>query len=83
MIWIELHCDVRTEGRASRRSIELGCETQRNEGPNGAAASPATVPAVISAIHAEAMRRGWTRRGKKWLCPFCTSKAAPLEIAKT
>jgi hypothetical protein len=71
-IWLELMCDVRSQGPSDYTAIENFCYTQRNENPSvkGANATNALTN-DIRVLNEKARSAGWNFTAKKWACPNC------------
>jgi hypothetical protein len=67
--YVEIHCDVRKEGRDPKEPASAFCWTHRNDNPQGGS---------IGAAKLEARRQGWKlTAGNRAVCPNCAGDVEP------
>lgn len=80
--WVEVHCNITSEGPAnwSETHLDPFCATNRNDNP--ASGGPNAQRAARFA-EAEARRRGWVKRGTEWICPNCRRELNDQALARS
>lgn len=68
--YVEVHCDVKKEGRDPASPLHSFCWSDRNDNPQGWS---------IADAKAEARIQGWKlTKGNRAACPNCRSKLEPF-----
>lgn len=71
-IWIEIHCDVLTEGPHPDNMLRHRCESHENNNPGAMAThTRASVVRILRHLEAEARERGWRKTRGGWACLGC------------
>jgi len=65
--WIELHCDVRMEGRDPNNILRAKCHSHENDNP----AIIVKNFQMATLVNNLAKDKGWVHKKGKWICPGC------------
>jgi hypothetical protein len=68
--WIEIHCDVRSDGPRDPARLRPFCHTQAGN-LMGMLASNGNIPKVVAMVRADALKAGWIKTRRGWECPAC------------
>jgi hypothetical protein len=66
--WVEVHCDILSEGPRDPKRLHTWCASNRNDHPGALGVS---AQKAARAAEGDARRQGWKKRGKEWACPNC------------
>jgi hypothetical protein len=78
--WIEVHCDIRTEGMVPHRpcgELVHRCRSNRGDNP-GVMVRPDQSVVVLAANTAR--QAGWVRTNGRWVCPGCRTDNQPRQV---
>lgn len=79
-VWIELHCDVRSEGQDPHDILQSRCWEMRNDNPAAMFADSCDGRRAVAMVKSYARKQGFKRlRDGRWSCPGCIpyAKEAP------
>lgn len=74
--WIELHCDILSDGPPDPARHLPFCQSHRNESP-GVMGRRSTPAKIAQRICTEAKRTGWVKTDRGWACPRCKTTLTP------
>jgi len=78
--WIELHCDVLSDGPKDPGRLDAFCFTNRNDNVMaGAKNSRGSTLHTIRYLEKRARLQGWKKTRKGWACPNCKTLKEPGE----
>lgn len=79
-IWIEIHCDVRSNGPPDRGRLHPFCNSDRNENISGMTGnSRAVFLKTIRHLEKNAKSAGWVKTRDGWICSSCITMIRRLE----